>query len=224
MNTNSIFDRLLLLPLFQGLSREELIKIIESVKVEFISEPSHSTILTQGQKANHLIFLLQGTLQIKHTEPCGIEFIETLQAPSVLFPECMFGPQPYVSHTIQATTEVQLLGITKHDLITRLIDFTTFRISILNYLCHIAHSKSITRYTKFTPEQNFIYFLERQFTNKNGYKEIVIKLQTLADILNISRLNTSKMLHQLEKEQVLELKRGKIIIPQFEKLTSKAHF
>jgi CRP-like cAMP-binding protein len=91
-------------------------------------------------------------------------------------------------------------------------------------LCHIAHSKSITRYTKFTPEQNFIYFLERQFTNKNGYKEIVIKLQTLADILNISRLNTSKMLHQLEKEQVLELKRGKIIIPQFEKLTSKAHF
>ena len=61
-------------------------------------------------------------------------------------------------------------------------------------------------------------------TIKNGYKEIVIKLQTLADILNISRLNTSKMLHQLEKEQILELKRGKIIIPQFEKLTSKAHF
>ncbi|MBO5699609.1 MAG: Crp/Fnr family transcriptional regulator [Bacteroidaceae bacterium] len=217
MELDSIFERLLLLPLFQGLSREELIRIVENVKFHFTNEPIFSTFQRQSENAEHLRFLLQGKIQIKRKE-ADVEFIEILEAPCVLFPECLFGRQTKASHTCQTITEVNLLEITKHDFIYRLMDFTIFRISTLNYLCSLCYKNRKFDCHKFNALQTLFNFLDQQFMTKSGHKEVVVKLQTLANIIGISRLNTSHLLHRLEEANVLEMKRNKFVIPSFEKL------
>jgi DNA-binding transcriptional regulator YhcF (GntR family) len=51
-----------------------------------------------------------------------------------------------------------------------------------------------------------------------GHKVFNILMERLADELNDSRLNVSKALNQMQREGVIELHRGRVVIPQLERL------
>ena len=60
MEENSMYDKLLLLPLFQGLCKEDFTNILEKVKLHFQKYTSGHYIARQDALCNSLIFILQG--------------------------------------------------------------------------------------------------------------------------------------------------------------------
>ena len=63
----TMYDNLLQLPLFQGMSKDEFTSIIERVKLHFVTIKAGETIAKQGQPGNQLIYLLSGEI-IAHTK------------------------------------------------------------------------------------------------------------------------------------------------------------
>ena len=51
-----------------------------------------------------------------------------------------------------------------------------------------------------------------------GQKVFFMLMEHLADELNDSRLNVSRVLNQLQREGLVELHRGRVVIPQLERL------
>ena len=51
-----------------------------------------------------------------------------------------------------------------------------------------------------------------------GQKAFFMLMEHLADELNDSRLNVSRVLNQLQREGLVELHRGRVVIPQLERL------
>ena len=51
---------------------------------------------------------------------------------------------------------------------------------------------------------------------------IAIKMTDLANYIGETRLNTSRALNQLEEENIIELKRSLIIVPEMDKLRMKS--
>ena len=95
-----------------------------------------------------------------------------------------------------------------------------FRINYFNLLSAIIHKKEaqLQPLQDLTISQKVTGFLKRLFTDCNGQAEITIKMTDLANYIGETRLNTSRELNRLEKENIIELKRSMIVIPEIEKL------
>ena len=64
----SMYDTLLELPLFQGLTKENITSIIEKVKMGFHKYETRQNIAMQDAKCNSLIFILDGSVAITTTD------------------------------------------------------------------------------------------------------------------------------------------------------------
>ena len=64
----SMYDTLLELPLFQGLTKENITSIIEKVKMGVHTFEHKQNIASQRDKCNSLIFILAGNVAITSTE------------------------------------------------------------------------------------------------------------------------------------------------------------
>ena len=66
--------------------------------------------------------------------------------------------------------------------------------------------------------ERVIRFFVQHCTYPAGHKTFCILMERLAEELNDSRLNVSRVLNLLQEERLLELHRGRIEIPQLEHL------
>ncbi len=221
---DSVFTRIQSLPLFQGVSRDDLLRMLERSRFNFVSVEAGELITEQGKSASQLIYALSGTFQLTHYVSESFRVTETLDAPFIFQPECLFGRSLTWRHTLQATTDAQLLSIAKHEVVTHLMDFYTFRISLLCYLSHLADKLQVD--ARFLNRQlllveAMILFLSRHLITPNGSKTFYVGMTDLAQSLSTSRLSVSKCLNGLQQEGFLRLGRKTIIIPQFELLLDK---
>ena len=82
---STMYDKLLLLPLFQGLCKEDFTSILEKVRLHFQKYTAGSRIVKQGDYCNNIIFILQGEIRaesVDHTYHYTIH--ETLESPQII--------------------------------------------------------------------------------------------------------------------------------------------
>ena len=216
---DGIFERLLLLPLFQGLSVDELMRVIECSKFNFDTQEASSIIIEQGKPLTHLIFVLQGDIRFERNDDEGIQYIEYFNSPMLLLPNCLFGKSAVASHTVRAENEITLLEISKHDVIHKLMNFFVFRLSLLNTLCTATEKLRYPSPTTMDLSKRIVWNLLKEFHQPQaGRKEVHINMQQLADRLHVSRLSISKCLRDMQQKSLIQLHRERIILPQIEQL------
>ena len=145
---------------------------------------------------------------------------EHLKAPWLIQPESLFGAHPRYTGTIRTETESHFILLSKDEVLRLVDDFLVIRINMLNILSTIAqrHSHLPWRSTPQTLRERFVRFVLAHTVYPAGRKELRILMQRLADELGDSRLNVSRMLHQLASENMLQMHRGRIVIPLLEHL------
>ncbi len=219
-----IHKRLLLLPLFQGLSRTDLLEIVEHVPFHFHKESEGMSIIEAGDICQSLIFLMQGTLHTcRESDDHTYRICEWINAPAVVQPEHLLGLSTRYSRSVKAATEVQLLEIPKRDIISVMFLYPIFRINFLNLL-----SGKVQRLRRRLWQSNsddlaerFVAFVADRVLHPAGHKELRIRMQRLAEELGTTRLRCSRMLNALQQEGLLRLFRQRIDIPAFEKLLQR---
>ena len=224
MKGENFFDRLLLLPLFQGIGRNDFWEIAEQTRISFHSCEADTRLVEQDAPCESLLFIMNGKLCAARTNDSHTYTLrEYMERPDVLQPESLFGPITHYTRTYTAITPVQYFEIKKRDVHDRLLLYPTFRINYLNLLTRQAQH-SLRHLWQTTPEalsQRFIHFVHARSLRPAGPKELTIKMQDLATELLTTRLNVSYMLRELEAEQLIWTHRGRIEIPQFEKLVQR---
>ena len=56
----TMFERLLQLPLFQGLTTREIAEVMAHVRLDFVNYHSGDEIVMQGERCRGLIYIIQG--------------------------------------------------------------------------------------------------------------------------------------------------------------------
>lgn len=129
---SSMFDFLMELPLFQGVSRQVLSDVIGSAKFHFLKYPAGETIIRKGEPCTHLTFIIGGKVRAEITNHSGrFTVLQTLEAPAILSPEFMFGKHTDYPATVTALDDVSVLKLSKADYMTIL---ETDRVFLFNYL------------------------------------------------------------------------------------------
>ena len=224
MIDSNTFPRLVTIPLFQGISRGEFDEIASKMHFSFQTYHAGEDIVIADTPCQELVCTITGRfVHEKRADDGSYTFREYSEKPMVLQPDRLFGRYPYYSTTVRAVADAYVLTIPKKEVRDVLFNFLTIHINYLNLVCS-AKQHWEGRMWKQLPsnlEERFLYFLLGRATRPAGRKELDIGMVDLANELVTTRLNVSKMLNELKDENLLYLSRGRIEIPEIEKIVMR---
>lgn len=215
------YDHLLQFPLFQGLSRSELLQMAGNTKFGFLKLPSASEVARADAPATQLFFLIRGRLSLTTASDDGSYAVtEYLSAPWLLQPESFFGKSTRYRSHVQTVEESHFITLSKDEVLRLLDDFLIVRLNMLNMMAMQLQRRGAQSWRKRPSDlrQRVVRFFLDHCVYPAGAKEVRILMETLAQELNDSRLNVSRVLNEMERQQLVVLHRGRIEIPLIERL------
>lgn len=219
---STMFDTLLRLPLFQGLSQEDFTSILGKVKLHFVKYKPGEVIAQANTPCNMLIFLLKGEMNIETTPESKLfTYIETFTEPYLTEPESLFGMYPQFKASYVAKTNVSVMTVDKTFILKELLKYNVFRLNYVNNLSNRAQAayNRLWESTASGTRNKIIHFFLNHAERQEGEKTVVIKMEDLAEIIDDTRLNVSRVLNDMQEEGLVQLKRKIIYIPELSKLT-----
>ena len=221
MATLQIYEKLLLFPLFQGMSRDDLELVAGHTRFGFSKMNQGSTIVTEGDDCRQLLFLINGTLRVETmADDRSYMVVEQLEAPVILQPEVIFGYTQRYTHTYIAKTDVNLITVGKDEVLRLSEDFLVFRLNLLNMFATQTQKSSrlLWQHVPVTLEDRIVRFFAQHCIYPAGPKMFHVLMNRLAEELNDNRLDVSRALNALQRDGKIVLHRGRVEIPQMERL------
>lgn len=129
---DSMYEILLGLPLFKGVSRERISEIVGMAKFHFLKYLPGETIVSAGEPCSHIKFIISGQARFSVANYDGrFKVSQTLDAPDVIAPEFLFGSATAYPCLGTAIEPTGILQISKADYLKIL---NTDQIFLFNYL------------------------------------------------------------------------------------------
>ena len=223
MRTLQIYDKLLQFPLFQGMSRDDLEIVAGHTRFGFLKVTAGKTIVKAGDSSSQLFFLINGAVKIQsYADDYGYTVEEQISAPYLFQLESIFGYHQRYTHDYIAATDVNFLTLDKEEIVQLLEEFLVFRLNMMNSFATQTQKQLRQTWAKVpqTLTERIVRFFVSHCVYPAGHKVFHILMTRLADEVNDSRLNVSGVLNQMQHNGLVVLSRGKIEIPQLERLLS----
>ena len=115
---NSMYQQLMQLPLFQGVSTERITALVEKLPFHFLKFRNGDTIIAAGDSCTHIKFIVSGRVRVEM--PCAhlrVSLLQTLSTPHVLAAEYLFGRATTYPFTAVADGSCGILQLLKSDYI-----------------------------------------------------------------------------------------------------------
>lgn len=133
--STSMFELLMGLPLFRGVSRQRLAEVVGAARFHFLKFPDGEPIIRAGEDSTHLTFVIGGQVRVSVANDSGRFVVSsTLEAPAVIAPDFLFGRITRYPCTVVAKGTVSLLKISKADFVKIIYQDQVFLFNFVNTL------------------------------------------------------------------------------------------
>lgn len=218
-----MYDTLLSLPLFQGMSQTDFNSLLQKIRLDFIRYEDGDVIIEKGNRCGSLAFLINGTVESSRSGMDGnFTFSELIEAPFLIEPYSMFGRAGSYQRTYTAIGSCSFLMVDKQYIYTELGKYNICRMNLLNILSGRVQQldSHIWSLDGMSLRERIIRFIKGLSDIQSGQKRLAIKMNDLAMLMDATRLNVSRELNALEKDGIISLRRKEIFIPALENLIS----
>lgn len=216
-----MYDKLLQLPLFQGLCTSDLTKILEKVRLHFQRFQPGERIYAQGDVCDKLVFLLDGTIIAETTDDKKrFTFLEDLDSPHIIEPYSVYGMNTRYDSSYIAKTEVGIVSIDKSYIPNILTEYGIFQLNFINIICNRSQTLRSRLWNTHIGETNMkiLCFIMIRCLRLTGRKVLRIRMEDLAILINETRINVSRALNEFQNLGLAELNRKEVVIPKLEEL------
>jgi len=216
-----IYDQLLRFSLFQGMSHADLMEVVTHTKLGFLKLSTGKYLVKEGDSCTHLSFLTHGSLLCETVSDDGAcKVVEYIKAPYIVQPDRLFGLSQRYTSTFKAHSHCNFITIDKQEVLLLLETQLVFRLNLLNVMA--TESQRLHRRAWRSAPANLRERLVRYFFSRCNYpagaKTFYVLMKQIANDLNDSRLDISRALNDMQRDQQLTLHRGRIEIPLLERL------
>lgn len=203
------------------MSRDDLEIVAGHTRFGFQKVAAGREVIHTGEPCTHLYFLINGTLKIEtFSDDSRYSVVEQMSSPYILQQESIFGYYQRYTHNFIALTDVNFLTLDKEEVVRLSEDFLVFRLNLMNHLATQSQKliQSLWRRSPKTLQERISRFFFQHALYPAGAKTFHILMERLAEEVNDSRLDVSRVLNRMQADGLLELHRGRIEIPQLERL------
>ena len=132
---DQMYQLLMGLPLFSGVTYEKMLEIIGNTKFHFLKFLGGETFIAEGEQCTHIKFIISGKVRVSianHDRRFTVS--QTLTAPDVVAPEYIFGRSTVYPCSVVALEPTGVLQISKAEYMKILNSAPIFLINYLNLL------------------------------------------------------------------------------------------
>jgi len=209
------------MPLFIGLSKNDLLEVIRNTHYNRKHYKKGATIIKEGDTCDSLFIITNGWVRaITQNDNHAYKIEETMQAMVMFEPDKLFGMTTTYHSSYFAHTTCEAIEITKEEVMRLTEQYLIVRLNLLNIICRKAQHLEHLPWMKCTDNATsaIITFVKNHVYYPAGKKIIHIKMLQLAKELGYSRLEISNALNGLADAERIILKRGIIEIPALQLL------
>ena len=218
---NSMYQQLMQLPLFQGVSTERITALVEKLPFHFLKFRNGDTIIAAGDSCTHIKFIVSGRVRVEM--PCThlrVSLLQTLSTPHVLAAEYLFGRATTYPFTAVADGSCGILQLLKSDYIKMINTDKVFLFNILNYLssgCQRGLSSSLSVKDGSVAER--LAFLINNLSVPGATNiSLRYKQKDLCALLGTQRTTLITTLDKLSDEDILDYDSNELRLLDQEKL------
>ncbi len=226
---SSPYERILQLPLFQGLTLEDMGLILGKVKLAFTTFGAGDTIVRSGASDRRLTFVLNGEVcrqTLSRTEGKSktrpYEFLEYMSGPFVIEPYSLFGLDNRFLSTYTAVSETGVMSVSKNALLNHLCRYPIFATNYLNMLSLRSQLYNNTLWNepdgKGDPTDTVCSFFLRRFATPEGRKQVRITVRRLAAATGLTVPAATAVLDSLSEQGIIRQEAGTITIEDARRL------
>jgi len=220
----TMFERLLQLPLLQGLTTQEISDVMSHVRLDFVNYHRGDEIVMQGESCRKLIYIINGEVMAEHrNDDLQFTLTEYLPELKVIEPYNLFGMYQTYSRSYSFATEGSTLAIDKHIMLKYLMANQIVKINLMNITCNKYQQtqRLLCYYPDDTVRHKIIKFILSHAIIPKGRKDVQIKMTQLADIIHETRLNVSITLNEMQKESLITMQRASFTINDLQLLSKQ---
>lgn len=219
----TIYAKLLRLPFFQGIDRDELEAMASKIRFDFQKYDEGAWIARENDRCATLTLVMTGSVEAEAiSADHSYSLRELIDAPCAIEPERIFGLQQHLARGYRATTPCNVLRLQKDDVLRLCAQSFVFELNVLNTISTSAQraGSAFWRTPPTTIPRKIATFVAHRSLRPAGPKTLSIRLTDLGSSIGESRLNVSRSLHVLEAQGLVALARQTIIIHRLEQLLS----
>lgn len=132
---NKMYDLMLQLPIFQGLSYDQLTGIVEKIPFSFNRYAPGEVIHARGELCDGVLFVLSGTVrQVTPTFGGRIRIIQDFTGPHTLSFYYLFGAETHSNSELVAVDQVGMMHVEKSHFLKMLQQNSIMLVNVLNML------------------------------------------------------------------------------------------
>jgi len=219
----TIYAKLLQLPFFQGIDRDELEAMASKIRFDFQKYDEGAWIARENDRCATLTLVMTGSVEAEAiSADHSYSLREQIDAPCASEPERIFGLRQHLARGYRATTPCNVLRLQKDDVLRLCAQSLVFELNVLNTISTSAQraGSAFWRTPPTTIPRKIATFVAHRSLRPAGPKTLSIRLTDLGSAIGESRLNVSRSLHGLEAQGLVALARQTIIIHRLEQLLS----
>lgn len=209
-----MYDQLMQLPVFQGVTLDQMTRILETTPFDFQTYRSGEVFSRSGDRCEGAVFLISG--RVKLETPVfnhRVTITQMFDAPYTFSLHHLFGAEPSVHSTMTAVSDkAGIMLLKKQDFLRILRDNEVTLINTLNMLCTKAQKQH--KAIDFSAETDPVLKLSSwmlAFTERTA-KEVVIEAleSDWCGMLQLDRPAFWRCVASLEGQHILESENGRL--------------
>lgn len=213
-------------PLFSGLSSDELTRIAQSSQIRNYAKGD--MIFCVGEPCDAFHIVVTGQVKLFVVSPAGHEKVIEIISPRQSFAEALvFLNKPYIL-SAQALADTVLVNVSKRGVVSEIEQDPHFALHMLAGISRRLHGliQDVEAYALCNGMQRLIGYLLRDVAmdSATGQNTVTVSLPaskaTIASRLSLTPEYFSRVLHELEAQQLITINRRDIHILDVQKLVS----
>lgn len=215
----TMYEKLLQLPLFQGMTIENMTNVVGKVRMHFSKVDIGDNIVNKGDDCNQLLYILSGEVE-KTTSNDVCTLHEFVVGPYLVEPASLYGLSPKFRSTYTALTPVTILSIGKSFVRNELFNYNIFTLNFVNTLSRQVQRNNdrLWRIIPSSPENVIKQFILSRCESFEGPKIVSISTHDLAAAINLSDRATDLGIKSLVAKSLIAIDKGSILVEDVNKL------
>lgn len=204
---DSMFQKMMELPLFHGVSFQNLSEVLGKHRFHFLKYADGATVVNTGDPCTHLLTVISGSVQSSIASADNrVTVTQILDAPDIIAPEFFFGKTTRYPSTIVAQGTCGVMLIEKKDYITIINSDEVLLFNFLNLLSRSAQwaTEGVLALTQGDLKKRIAYWIVA-LTNSSG-RDITMECRhrDLYSVFGVPRQSLIATLEQMKDDGIID--------------------
>lgn len=212
---DSMYEILMALPLFHGVSHDKLSEVVGNTKFHFLKYLEGERIVDAGHPCTHIKFIISGSVRVQIENSDGrFRVSQTLTNPDVIAPDFLFGRATAYPCSVTAIEPTGIMQIAKSDYVRLLNSDAVFLFNFLNMLSVNAQKAvdGVLALTTGSLEERIAFWIVA--LTQRGASDIVLtcRQRALYTLFGVQRSSFISVLDTMKSRGLIDYSQTEILI------------